>query len=157
MTDKVERVVVIDHAEMARRNAEAQLAADPAETEQFRATIPGGRYGTADGRFVDAHGREITEDGELVGEPQATPATPASMQLGGPEVTDAAKAQAEGSESEQWRKDMLDQRRESADNPVEGAPFVVFTTLPALEDEEVDESGKKTGRKVKRAPKRGKK
>jgi hypothetical protein len=148
MTDKqVERVVVIDHAETARRDAEARLNADPAEAERFRNTIPGGKYGTADGRFVDAHG-------PLVGEPQAAPATPATMQLGGPEVTDAAKAQADGAEGEAWRKDMLEQRRESADNPVEGAPVVAFTTLPPLDDDEVDEAGTKTGRKVKRAAKK---
>jgi hypothetical protein len=155
MTDKVERVVVIDHNEMARRDAEAKLAAGPGE--KLDQTVPGGKYATQDGRFVDAHGREISESGELVGEPQAAPATPATMQIGGPEVTDAAKAQAEESESEAWRKDMLAQRRESADEDrPEGAP-VVASMLPPIEEDEVDESGKKTGRKVaKKAARRGK-
>lgn len=154
MTD---RVVMIDHNEAARQAAERKLAEEQSgESVQFATTIPGGKYATGDGRFVDAHGREIDEAGDLVGEPQSAPAS-FTMQVGGPEVTDAAKAQANESDAEAWRKDMIEQRRESMDNPVEGAPYVAFSTMPALEDEEVDDAGTKTGRKVARKTKRAKK
>ena len=148
----VERVILIDAHEQARRAAEErQRALDAGEVEAPDKTVPGGKYKAPDGRWHDAHGREITESGELASETQYELPDQQTTQIGGPEVTDAAKAGENDEGDEAWRADMKDQRRESMANPVEGAPILGDTVLPPLDDdvEEVDETTG-TKRRVKR-------
>lgn len=147
MADKekepVERVVILDPAESARRAAAEKLAAG--DESPFKPVPPGGVYQSQDGRFHDAHGREVTEDGELVEGTGYEFPSPATAALGGPEVTDAERA-GESDDEKAWRDDMKDQRRESMANPVEGAPMLGDTVLPPLED---DEKGGKAKRRTK--------
>jgi hypothetical protein len=146
-------VMIADPAEVQRRAAAERLRAiEAGEVQDFSKTIPGGLYQSADGRYHDAHGREITVDGDLASDKQFQMPPVGLMPVGGPQVTDAVKAGADP-EDDAWREDMVAQRRESMANPVEGAPIVGDTVLPPLEDEEeeTDAEGKKTGRKVKRA------
>jgi hypothetical protein len=154
MADRVETVVLLSDAEINRRAAEErQRAIEAGELKELDTCIPGGLYKSADGRWHDAHGRELgSESGELASDKQYEMPPAYTMQIGGPEVTDAVKEGADP-EDDAWRSDMKDQRRESMANPVEGAPVFGDTVLPPLEDEEeeTDAEGKKTGRKVKRA------
>jgi hypothetical protein len=142
-----ERIVIIDQAESQRRAAEERLRAQEAgEVSQLDKTIPGGKYQAPDGRWHDAHGREITEDGELASETPYELPPASTAQVGGPEVTDAAREDADEDENA-WRSDMKEQRRASMAEPVEGAPIFGDTILPPLEEDEGDEGGDKPRRR----------
>jgi hypothetical protein len=127
--ERVERVVVIDHAEAARMAAERKLAAGDTPPLD-KAKAPGGVYQSSDGRYHNANGDEVTEDGDPV------------------EVEKPKAAQEE--DDDEWRADMKAQRRESAKTPAPpGAPITGDTYLPPLDDEE-DEEGEATPRKARK-------
>lgn len=151
----VERVIILDQNEAARRAAAERFAAEQAGESPFKKVPPGGVYRWPDGRFHDAHGREVSEDGKLASETNWELPPAATAQLGGPDVTDAA---AEGPDAEdgEWREDMKAQRRESIANPVEGAPMFGDPILPPLEDDEEEEEDPETGtkRRVKKSAKK---
>lgn len=114
--------VVLDQHEIARRNAERQLAEQQAREAQglsarLDETVPGGFYRRADGRAQDAHGRLLDGDAPGASPIRADiPAPPRSMGAvlaeGGPAVTDAVRA---GGNEEEWRQDMLEQAEASAE------------------------------------------
>jgi hypothetical protein len=159
MADTKETVVFIDAHEAQRRAAAEKVRAmEAGELKELDTCIPGGLYKSPDGQWHDAHGRVLGgEDGELASDKQWELPPAISAQVGGPEVTDAAKTDDSAEENE-WRKDMREQRRESIANPVEGAPVSSEAVIPAFEEDEdeTDAEGKKTGRKVKRAARRRK-
>ena len=104
-------VIIIDQHERARLAAEeherARLAGELAQLDK---TVPGGKYQAPDGRFHDAHGREITEDGELASDTQYEHPPAVTAQVGGPDVTDAAR-QDEGDDEKAWRDRMTNARQ----------------------------------------------
>jgi hypothetical protein len=128
--DTSERIVVlVDPAETARRQAERRL--EEGDEKLFeKSKIPGGVYQSPDGRYHNAHGDEVTEDGDIV------------------EVEKPKAAQEE--DDDEWRADMKAQRRESAKMlPPPGAPITGDTYLPPLEDEDEGDS-EATPRKARR-------
>lgn len=116
--DDVKRVVVIDHAESARLQAERRLLEGEDEQLFAKSKVPGGIYKAPDGRFHNAHGDEVTEDGDIVEQ----------------DVPEAVE------ESDDWRAEMVEQRRESAKSSVGNAPITGESYLPPLTDEDEEDT-----------------